>query len=340
MACEVVLEIRHPAQHTLRLPERTELLLHRPLDFAMIHRGFEAWIAYADGQRLPEHNIEFDGKKAICYIPSRRGKVSPARMLLAEACHHILTWGPGPPTQRFIICWKYHSGQHRAGVQVRIDGASVGCKTSRPGDTGKRIGMRTGSFASGAYHAFEFADLVTVVGDDGDRFVSLKGGEAQRGSPQRRWDKLGTICVRVYHIKPELEPPVPFPSRPVPFTGIRAIGEQNDEKEKAAGVADSAHCVRLGPKIRGKWSKGAKEGAVMALLNKEDGPFISFEFRYRPASMLQANGIMPPSEAKSLATDEEEDESDLDELEGARSEVRLGTRGTHTNAWRWARNHD
>ncbi|OSC98091.1 hypothetical protein PYCCODRAFT_1030733 [Trametes coccinea BRFM310] len=268
----------------------------------MIHRGFEAWIAYADGQRLPEHNIAFDGKKAICYIPSSRGK-------------------------RFIICWKYHQGQHRAGVQVRIDGASVGCKTSRPGDTGKRIGMRTGSFASGAYHAFEFADLVTVVGDDGDRFVSLKGGEAQRGSPQRRRDKLGTICVRVYHIKPELEPPVPFPSRPVPFTGIRAIGEQNDEKEKAAGVADSAHCVRLGPKIRARWSEGAKEGAVMALLNKEDGPFISFEFRYRPASVLQANGIMPPFEAKSLATDEEEDESDSDEIEEAHSEP--GSRAGH-----------
>ncbi|KAI9065277.1 hypothetical protein FKP32DRAFT_1674914 [Trametes sanguinea] len=264
----------------------------------MIHRGFEAWIAYADGQRLSEYDIEYDGKKAICYIPSKRGK-------------------------RFMICWKYHSGQHRAGVQVRIDGASVGCKTSRPGETGKRIGMRTGSFADGAYHAFEFADLVTVAGEDGDMFMGLKR-DAQPGSSQPRRNKLGTICVRVYHIKPDLESPMPFPPRPVPFTGVCAVNEeQSDEKKNK--LTDGAHCVRLGPKIRPKWSEGAKQGAVMSLLNKDDGPFVSFEFRYRPASVLQAEGLMPRSELKKLTDVEDEDESDSD----AESNSEIRTRAGH-----------
>ncbi|KAJ3012321.1 hypothetical protein NUW54_g1906 [Trametes sanguinea] len=104
---------------------------------------------------------------------------------------------------------------------------------------------------------------------------------------------------------------MPFPPRPVPFTGVCAVNEeQSDEKKNK--LTDGAHCVRLGPKIRPKWSEGAKQGAVMSLLNKDEGPFVSFEFRYRPASVLQAEGLMPRSELKILADVEDEDESDSD----------------------------
>ncbi|CDO74581.1 hypothetical protein BN946_scf184583.g8 [Trametes cinnabarina] len=256
----------------------------------MIHRGFEAWVAYADGQPLPEFDAEFSGRQAVCYIPSKRGK-------------------------RFILCWKYHSGEHRVAIRVTIDGVNVGCKTCRPGGAGRRIGMRTGSFSEGAYHAFEFADLLTVAGDDAGAFLRLSEGDGARISESA----LGTICVQVYHIESELRPAIPHPSRPAPFPGMRAVvGHESDADKKWHGDAvNPAHCVRLGRKLCTQWSENAKEAGVIALLNKDEGPYITFEFRYRPAVALQAKvqGIMPTSDIKSLADDEaEESASDEDSL--------------------------
>ena len=45
----------------------------------MLHRGLEVWIAYANGERIPEYEVQVDAedkRKMTCTIPSDAGKAS------------------------------------------------------------------------------------------------------------------------------------------------------------------------------------------------------------------------------------------------------------------------
>ncbi|KAI8972865.1 hypothetical protein BD414DRAFT_499618 [Trametes punicea] len=252
----------------------------------MHHRGFEAWVAYSDGERLPEFEVRYAGRsRATCYIPSESGK-------------------------RFIVCWKYHSGEHRGGIQIKLDGVEVGQKACRPGEEGQQDGVRT---SADACYSFQFANLwLTCQDGDDDR-------EDVLDEPAPSLEKLGTISVRMYHIKSELGPARPFKPRSAPFTGICTVDEKSEDKDQKPGGGRpfglmGAHCVKLGEKLRLK--KPVKGGCpTMSILNKGRGPYVNFVFHYRPAVVLQAEGIMPPCEMKSQTDDEDDSESEEEDVE-------------------------
>ncbi|KAL1949005.1 hypothetical protein VTO73DRAFT_10811 [Trametes versicolor] len=210
----------------------------------MLHRGYEAWIADAQGRRFVEYGTRVEGSDAgrtvTCFIPSESGK-------------------------RFIISWKDHSGGHHFSVRPYIDGVRIAGKICKPGDRRSRKAVRTTS--ADTYNALQFADLKTT--DDDGAAMAL--------------DTLGTIELRVFHIHAETRSK---PFRPSAFDGVGAV----HERSKKAG----AHCVSLGDTVDDPGLPSRARGhKVCKLLNPADGPFVTFVFRYRPAVLLQAEGIMP-----------------------------------------------
>ncbi|OJT14873.1 hypothetical protein TRAPUB_8564 [Trametes pubescens] len=174
---------------------------------------------------------------------------------------------PSENGKRFIISWKDHGGGHHFSVRPYIDGVRIPGKICKPGDQRSRQTVRTTS--ADTYNALQFADLKTT--DDDGAAMAV--------------DSLGTIELRVYHVHPETRSK---PFRPSTFAGVGSV----HERSKKAG----AHCVTLGGTVDDP-NLGARARArghrSCRLLNPEDGPFVTFVFRYRPAVLLQAEGIMP-----------------------------------------------
>ena len=59
-----------------------------------------------------------------------------------------------------MVCWQYHSGEHRVGISTRVDGVRVGSNACSPGQKGKRVGVRTVS--ADTYQMFQFATVFTM----------------------------------------------------------------------------------------------------------------------------------------------------------------------------------
>ncbi|CDO74584.1 hypothetical protein BN946_scf184583.g11 [Trametes cinnabarina] len=89
-------------------------------------------------------------------------------------------------------------------------------------------------------------------------------------------EKVGTIEVRVVRVHSHSES-VPF--RRHHAAGVGAV----HERSKKLG----AHCVAVKP------------------LDPHEGPFATFVFRYRPAALLQAQGIIPPPGPERVALEDE-----------------------------------
>ncbi|KAI0763443.1 hypothetical protein BD413DRAFT_616321 [Trametes elegans] len=165
---------------------------------------------------------------------------------------------PSERGKAFVIHSKEYNGMH---VSVRhcIDGTYTISNVVYPYCTGTRAGIRTVS--EDTYSPLLFADLPTT------------GAGAL--------EKLGTIEVRVVRIHPTT---ARIGFTPAPFAGVGAV----HERSKKLG----AHCVTLGERVK---IQGRVRGRVRSTpLDPREGPYVSFVFRYRPAALLQAQGIMPP----------------------------------------------
>ncbi|KAI0327540.1 hypothetical protein GY45DRAFT_1436825 [Cubamyces sp. BRFM 1775] len=250
----------------------------------MLHRGIEVWIAYDSGERIPEFEVQVDAedeRKVTCTIPSNAGK-------------------------RFMVCWQYHSGEHRVGISTRVDGVRVGSNACSPGQKGKRVGVRTVS--ADTYQMFQFATVFAMDGEDG----AFMGA---RPAAHRRAEKLGTIQLRVHHVQPVLGPSLPFRPHAVNLGGVVASPSDDDEEKMDKFTTFDRHCVKLGKGM--KRAKAQTDIPQASALDRNAGPFATFVFRYRPAAVLQADGIMPLSEAKTIADEDSSDDDDdeYDEVE-------------------------
>ncbi|KAI9065273.1 hypothetical protein FKP32DRAFT_1590758 [Trametes sanguinea] len=181
---------------------------------------------------------------------------------------------PSESGKRFVINWRDYNKAHHTDVRISVDGVFNVGNICRPGKKGSRIGVRTN--AADKYNPFQFADLRTTDNDS----APLTEGHV---SPE----KVGTIEVRVVRIHPQTSP-VPFKPRP-----LKSVGPVHERTKKLG-----AHCVTLGEGIK-------KDGRPLSRskarpLNRREGPYATFVFRYRPAALLQAQGIAPPAPAFGL----------------------------------------
>ncbi|KAI0828667.1 hypothetical protein BC628DRAFT_1417656 [Trametes gibbosa] len=240
----------------------------------MLHRGYEAWITDANKKRIKEYGSQVadgDGRTVTCSIPSESGK-------------------------QFVVRWKDHIGEHHFNARIYVDGMRTRGKICQPGDRACRRGVRTTS--ADTYHAFQFADLQTTgaplspsppphlpnLAAFSLTFLGSRISLRTQDDDAALWnqtdlDALGTIELRIFHIRPDAGPSKPF--RPHAFAGVGAV----HERSKKAGV----HCVTLGEAARSGRAGGTRS---CKLLNPKEGPFVTFVFRYRPAALLQAEGIM------------------------------------------------
>ncbi|KAI0760369.1 hypothetical protein C8Q74DRAFT_222833 [Fomes fomentarius] len=177
----------------------------------------------------------------------------------------ITCYIPSQSGQQFSVRWKDHNGPHahHTSMQVYVDGIVAGRTHCDPGTGGRRRGLSTHSAAT--YSPFEFAVLHTTDDDS-----ALWTGASEN---------LGTIELRVVHVRPDFRE-VGF--KPKEFSGVSSVHEQS----KKAG----AHCVALG---RAQRYKGVHQKVITRPIDKHAGPAVKFVFRYRPAAILQAQGIMP-----------------------------------------------
>ncbi|KAI0659686.1 hypothetical protein C8Q70DRAFT_87823 [Cubamyces menziesii] len=257
----------------------------------MLHRGLEVWIAYTNGERIPEYEVQVDAedkRKMTCTIPSDAGK-------------------------RFMVCWQYHSGEHRVGISTRVDGVRVGSNACSPGQKGKRVGVRTVS--ADTYQMFQFATVFTMD-TEGEAFLGA------RPAAHRRPEKLGTIQLRVHHVQPVLGPSLPFRPHAVNLGGVVASAPDDDKDKTEKFATFDRHCVRLGKGL--KRAKAQVDIPQASALDKNAGPFATFVFRYRPTAALQADGTMPLSEAKNLADEDssDDDEDEYDEVDNVHNSSR------------------
>ncbi|KAI0370546.1 hypothetical protein BV20DRAFT_1018689 [Pilatotrama ljubarskyi] len=179
---------------------------------------------------------------------------------------------PSESGKRFIINWRDHNGLHHTSFKCTVDGKPTGSKTCKPNSVGKRIGVRMTKDSCSTY---QFADLRTT--DDEDALLGLDIASLE---------KVGTIEVRAVRIRAETRP-VPFKAQP--FAGVGAVHERS---KKLGG-----HCVTLGAPVKRQPTEQCKS----VLLDRREGPYATFIFRYRPPGLLQAQGIMPaPDSALAL----------------------------------------
>ncbi|KAH9852267.1 hypothetical protein C2E23DRAFT_192821 [Lenzites betulinus] len=214
----------------------------------MYHRGFEAWITDGNQEGIEEYN--------------KQGEEGEGR---TASCYI-----PSESGKQFVIRWKDHGGEQHFSARAYVDGVRTRGKICKPRAGGTRKGVR---ISADAYRAFQFADLQTTDDD------AALGNAANL-------EKLGTIELRVFHIRAETGRERPF--RPRAFTGVGTV----HERSKKAG----AHCVTLGETIPSGHGRGGTRSCKV--LNKKEGPFVTFVWRYRPAALLQAEGILRPTTKK------------------------------------------
>ncbi|KAI0754335.1 hypothetical protein C8Q80DRAFT_1265986 [Daedaleopsis nitida] len=236
----------------------------------MIFGGYEIWIADSNSKRLPEYQIQVEGNgnKFTCYIPSENGK-------------------------RFSIRWKDHNGpaSHHTSMQTYVDGLQAGRTHCKPGTSGKRRGISQESAAT--YYPFQFAPLKTTD-DDG----ALWGG----GVP----DQIGTIELRVVHVRPHARAAGFKPSAFSGRSSTRRSRNRSCPTDFHLGVPSDRSFVNPNPPAAytGRLGRAEKYDKLQHLrvrstpIDKHAGPFATFTFRYRPAELLQAQGIMPALSVK------------------------------------------
>ncbi|KAI0716743.1 hypothetical protein C8Q76DRAFT_416341 [Earliella scabrosa] len=162
-----------------------------------------------------------------------------------------------------ITCYIPSESGKQFSVQWKDHNGASGHHTSM-----KRLGLSTDT--PGTYRPFQFAALQTT--DDDETLWS--GGVSE---------KLGTIELKVVHVRPQVRT---AKFKPQAFTGVSSV----HERSKKAG----AHCVALGGPQR--YPK-RHDKVHTTPIDKRAGPFVTFVFRYRPAAILQAQGIMPAHDA-------------------------------------------
>ncbi|KAI0659682.1 hypothetical protein C8Q70DRAFT_980345 [Cubamyces menziesii] len=174
---------------------------------------------------------------------------------------------PSESGKRFAIHWKDYNGLHTSSMSMVVDGTHRVGNVCRPNDHGHRIGIRTDH--AEVYHPFQFAALRTT--DDDSALLETKA---------HALEKLGTIEVNVTRVHSHVRRAA---FRPQAFSGVGAV----HERSKKLG----AHCVTLGEGVRVRRLHGRCKSRP---LDPREGPYATFTFRYRPAALLQAQGIMPP----------------------------------------------
>ncbi|KAI1794488.1 hypothetical protein LXA43DRAFT_143506 [Ganoderma leucocontextum] len=172
--------------------------------------------------------------------------------------------GEDGKTMEFQVRWKDHNGPYAnyARMKVFIDGHVAGKTRCPPGVSGKRLGIRTAS--ADTYQPFQFSGLQTTD-DDGALWPT---------------EKLGSIEFHVVHVHQDARESA---FRPARFAGTGLV----HERSKKAG----AHCVALGRAVR--FPKARHSPVKSTPLDRKARPAAKFVFRYRPAAILHARGIMP-----------------------------------------------
>ncbi|RPD75700.1 hypothetical protein L226DRAFT_507615 [Lentinus tigrinus ALCF2SS1-7] len=196
---------------------------------------------------------------------SHKRRLPEYKVKVGEDDSILTCYIPSESGKQFSIRWKDHNGPaaHHTSMRALVDGVPAGSSHSRPGASGKRAGISTDS--ASVYHPFQFAALQTT---DDDNALWTAGAS----------DQLGVIELRVTHVRPDVRPDT---FRVSTFDGVSRV----HERSKKAG----AHCVALGrAKPYGKQHLRVKT----TLLDKHAPPFATFRFLYRPAALLQAQGIV------------------------------------------------
>ncbi|KAI0676358.1 hypothetical protein C8Q78DRAFT_1084740 [Trametes maxima] len=173
---------------------------------------------------------------------------------------------PSESGMQFIIHWQDFNGEHYSSIHCLVDGIHTGRTRCHPNKGGSRVGVRS---ALDRYTTFQFGDLRTT--DDDDALLAAN---------VRSLEQVGTVEVRVQRCQQSNEPTA---FRPVKFAGVGAV----HERSKKLG----AHCTTLGRAV--KCSDAPNRFKSIPLVPGE-GSYAIFVFRYRPAGLLQAQGVMPP----------------------------------------------
>ncbi|KAI0642782.1 hypothetical protein C8Q79DRAFT_234647 [Trametes meyenii] len=173
---------------------------------------------------------------------------------------------PSESGMQFIVHWQDYNGAHNASMHCSVDGMHAGRSSCRPNSGGSRFGVRT---TPNTYTTFQFGELRTTDDDDALLAANL-----------RSLEKVGTIEMRV-HRSQQSGQPAPF--KPAAFAGVGAI----HERSKKLG----AHCAMPGRAVK---CRSIPHRVRHLPLVPGEGPYAIFVFQYRPAGLLQAQGIMPP----------------------------------------------
>ncbi|KAI0355969.1 hypothetical protein OH77DRAFT_1503904 [Trametes cingulata] len=177
---------------------------------------------------------------------------------------------PSESRKRFIINWKDHNGLHYTSFKCVVDGKNAGAKTCKPNRGGQRVGVRT---SETAYGTFQFADLRTT--DDEDALL---------GTDVASLEKVGTIEIHAVRVHEGQQSGRTEPFKPDKFAPVGAV----HERSKKLG----AHFVTLGEAVPCRPYSAKRHHSTP--LDRREGSYATFIFRYRPPGLLQAQGVMPP----------------------------------------------
>ncbi|OBZ67488.1 hypothetical protein A0H81_12608 [Grifola frondosa] len=169
---------------------------------------------------------------------------------------------PSASGKKFEIEWQDHVGLCHAEIQVRIDGQYVNGAVCRPLGRGSKTGVQT---SLNVRRPFVFSNLET---SDDDSLATKHASE-----------DLGAIEVCIIRIKSNT---IPVGFTPCSFSDMGTVHESS----KKVGV----HCVSLGECIED--GDDIQRVKTEPLFTSENF-YVKFLFRYRPADLLKAQGIMP-----------------------------------------------
>ncbi|KAH8084345.1 hypothetical protein BXZ70DRAFT_1012029 [Cristinia sonorae] len=170
---------------------------------------------------------------------------------------------PSEANKSFSISFKSYFEEASASVRCSIDGRRMGASVCRARHSGTRWGVRV---APQFRQPFQFSEL--SITEEDNCMIS-----------DRIMENLGCIEVKVYRVQRYGRNREEFKSSDIP-----EIGSIN-EKSKKAG----SHCVSLGAARR--CTSHRRTDSVPFVPG--EGCWVTFQFRYRPRAILQAQGIIP-----------------------------------------------
>ncbi|OBZ67486.1 hypothetical protein A0H81_12606 [Grifola frondosa] len=192
------------------------------------------------------------------------GKALPEYDVQVEGDENtVACYIPSASGKKFEIEWQDHAGLCHTAIRIRLDGQRLSGNRCKPFGRGSKTGIRT---SVNVRRPFIFSNLETS--DDDNLATKCVSKD------------LGVIEVRVTRIKPNVI------HQKFSASQFLNVGTVHETSKKAG-----AHCVSLGEGVESINTEGRVK---TDLLFKSEQFYVKFLFRYRPADLLQAQGIIPP----------------------------------------------